>query len=273
MPLLQVNFHSNALGLACSMNVILPQATGASQIGVAGAADAAPDRGWPTLYLLHGLSDDHTIWQRRTSIERYVAPLGLAVVMPAVNRSFYTDMAVGPKYWTFISDELPAICRAMFRLSDRREDTFVAGLSMGGYGAFKLAMRRPERFAAAASLSGALDIAYRLEQSEDPAWNRELTHVFGDLSKLAGSDNDTMALIDKLAASTGPRPALYQCCGADDFLITHNRRFAAAARQAGLDLVYDEDPGYGHGWDYWDRTIPRVLKWLPLATTGPADRA
>ena len=77
----------------------------------------------PCLYLLHGLSDDHTIWQRRTSIERYVAPLGIAVIMPNVHRSFYTDMAHGLKYWTFVSEELPQIAQSFFPLSDAREDS------------------------------------------------------------------------------------------------------------------------------------------------------
>jgi len=264
LPLLQTNFHSNALGLACSMNVILPQAAGENQIGVAGATTGVPEHGWPTLYLLHGLSDDHSIWLRRTSIERYVSPLGLAVVMPAVNRSFYTDMAVGPKYWTFISEELPMLCRQMFRLSSRREDNFVAGLSMGGYGAFKLALRKPEMFAAAASLSGAVDMAHRIDRNEAPKWGEELACIFGDLKTFVDSDNDLVGLAKKLAASDQPRPALYQCCGKDDYLIEHNRRFHAAAAQAGLAVTCDEDPGFGHTWDYWDMTIQRVLDWLPL---------
>ena len=106
------------------------------------------------LYLLHGLSDDHTAWLRYTSIERYATARGLAVVMPAVHRSFYADEAHGHAYWHFVSEELPAIVAAFFRLSERREDTFVAGLSMGGYGALKLGLHHPERFAAVASLSG-----------------------------------------------------------------------------------------------------------------------
>jgi len=250
------------LKLACSMNVILPRADSASRIGVGGAADGVPEHGWPTLYLLHGLSDDHTIWLRRTSIERYVAPLGLAVVMPAVNRSFYTDMAVGPKYWTFVSEELPRICRRMFRLSERREDNFVAGLSMGGYGAFKLALAKPEAFAAAASLSGALDMAHRLELPDDPDWSREMGCIFGDLDAFAGGEHDLIARLGE--ADPNALPAMYQCCGTDDFLLDHNRRFAAAAEKAGIGLTYDEDPGYGHGWDYWDMTIQRVLDRLPL---------
>ncbi len=269
MAFIQCDFFSDTLGLSTSMNVILPQET-TRQIGMDGAAAA---NACPVLYLLHGLSDDHTIWQRRTSIERYAAPLGLAVIMPNVGRSWYADMACGLKYWTFISEELPEVCRGFFPLSHRREDTFVAGLSMGGYGAFKLALTKPESFAAAASLSGALDMIYRLEQaSQDDDWHRELTHVFGPLDQLTGSIHDTMALAQQLAVSDRPRPSLYQCCGSGDFLIDHNRRFHEHARRLGLDLVYEEDPGYEHTWDYWDLTIQRVLDWLPLERRPADDR-
>ena len=156
MALLHVNFFSDVLGMATSMDVILPEQT-MGQIGMEGRAS---DKPYPTLYLLHGMSDDHTIWQRRTSIERYVSDMGIAVVMPTTHLGWYTDMAQGNRYWTFISEELPAKCRSFFKnMSDRREDTFAAGLSMGGYGAFKLGLRCPDRFAAVASLSGGLDAA------------------------------------------------------------------------------------------------------------------
>ena len=89
----------------------------------------------PVLYLLHGLSDDHTSWVRRTDIDRYAEEWGVAVIMPEVQRSFYCDMTNGPRYFTYIVDELPALCQRLFRVSARREDNFVAGLSMGGYGA------------------------------------------------------------------------------------------------------------------------------------------
>lgn len=160
MALIHCDFFSEVLGLNTSACVVLPQPSGPLQW-----ASAPPARRYPVLWLLHGLSDDHTIWQRRTSIERYVDPMGLAVVMPGVHRSWYTDMAAGNRYWTFVSEELPGIMRSLFPISERRDDNFVAGLSMGGYGAFKLALRHPERFAAAASLSGALSIAYGLAQS------------------------------------------------------------------------------------------------------------
>src|SRR6266508_1740601 len=129
MALLRVDFFSDVLELGTSMTVLLPQRT-SSRIGVTGHAGAAEH---PVLYLLHGLSDDDTAWTRYTSIERYVDEVGLAVVMPQVHRSFYADEAYGARFWTFLSTELPAVVGSFFRVSGRREDTFVAGLSMGGY--------------------------------------------------------------------------------------------------------------------------------------------
>jgi len=247
------HFYSEVLGLSTSMYVILPQQT-ESQIGM--KTNSFDDK-HPTLYLLHGLSDDHTIWLRRTSIERYVAPLGLAVVMPNVHRSFYTDMAIGYRYWTFISEELPHIARSFFPLSEKREHNFVAGLSMGGYGAFKLALRCPERFAAAASLSGALDMASRLDVRE------EMKLIFGGKEQFIRSDNDLFYLAEKLVTSDLPRPLLYQCCGTEDFLYDHNTRFRDHCRKLGLPLTYEEEPGT-HEWGYWDLKIRRVLEWLPI---------
>ena len=257
MALIHCNFFSDVLGLSCSMDVILPQAT-TRPIGMAGVAERET---FPTLYLLHGLSDDHTIWQRRTSVERYVADLSLAVVMPAVHRSFYTDMAHGYRYWTYISEELPAICRSLFPLSAQREDTFVAGLSMGGYGAFKLALRCPERFAAAASLSGATDIQIFRDSEGDE--RREWENVFGDLDALPGSDNDLLHLAERVAASDGPKPRLFQWCGTEDFLYEGNIKFRDHAQALGLDLDYSEGPG-GHEWGMWDAQIQNVLDWLSL---------
>ncbi len=223
---------------------------------------SSPPPKFPTLYLLHGLSDDHTIWQRRTSIERYAEEKGIAVVMPAVHRSFYTDMAAGYRYWTYISEEVPARARDMFPLSARREDNFVAGLSMGGYGAFKMALRHPERFAAAASLSGALDIA----TVRDPALEPELRLIFGDLDTIAGSDNDLFHLAAQVAQSDGPKPSLFQWCGTEDFLYGFNVKFRDFVQPLLFDYTYSEGPG-DHTWSHWDAQIQNVLNWLPLSHT------
>ncbi len=214
----------------------------------------------PCLWLLHGLSDDHTIWQRRTSIERYVDGLELAVVMPAVARSFYTDMRHGGRYWSFVSEEVPAVARSLFPLSPLREHNFAAGLSMGGYGAFKLALRHPERYAAAASLSGALDLAGR---AAGPDMSADMRLIFGDPPAVAGSDDDLLALAGRVAGMADAlHPQLFQWCGTDDSLYAENQTFRDHAQKLGLPLTYTESPG-GHSWSCWDLQIQHVLSWLP----------
>jgi putative tributyrin esterase len=253
---LRCDFFSEALSLSTSMTVLLPQQT-TTQIGLAGRAVSGPP---PVLYLLHGLSDDDTIWLRRTSIERYVAPLGLAVVMPQVHRSFYTDEAYGGRYWTFLAEELPELVGSLFRVSDRREDTFVAGLSMGGYGALKWALRHPERFAAAASLSGAVHMAGLRSQRARPEDPRMLERIF-DGHAVAGTPDDLLWLVAQ--ADRAALPALYACCGTEDELIRDNRTFRDACTAAGIALSTDFGPG-AHDRAYWDEQIQRVLDWLPL---------
>ncbi|MFD0692885.1 alpha/beta hydrolase [Paenibacillus sp. GCM10027628] len=256
MAFMDCHFYSEALGVSASMYVVLPQVT-QSQIGMDSKTHGKKH---PTLYLLHGLSDDHTIWLRRTSIERYASQLGIAVVMPAVNRSFYTDMAYGYAYWTFISEELPALARSFFPLAEEREMNYVAGLSMGGYGAMKLALTHPDRFAAAASLSGALDVGrFAREQVRD----KDFKLIYGDLNRIEGSDNDLFHLADRLAAKKAETPLLYQCCGTEDFLYADNVRFRDHLRKLSIGLTYEEEPG-DHEWGYWDRKIQNVLQWLPL---------
>ena len=256
MILNEVNFFSETLGLLSSMYVLLPQRK---------LEDMKNKRApkYRTLYLLHGYSDDHTAWQRWTAIERYAEGLNLAVVMPAVHLSFYNDMAHGGKYWQFIGEEVPTLVRDMFSLSSKREDNYVAGLSMGGYGAFKLALTHPERFAAAASLSGALDIwavVNPRSPRNDKAWLEKMRTVFGDLNKVQGSKHDLMALAKKVAKGS-TKPRLYQCCGTEDALIEDNIRFRDAVRKLPIDLTYEEGPGE-HNWAYWDMTIQRVLAWM-----------
>jgi putative tributyrin esterase len=256
MAVLRVDFFSDALGVSTSMTVVLPQQTH-TQVGLAGQL---PDGPPPVLYLLHGMSDDCTTWLRRTSIERYVAPLGLAVVMPQVQRSYYHDEVYGGRYWTFLSEELPAVVQSFFRVSDRRQDTFVAGLSMGGYGAFRWALRHPERFAAAASLSGALNVAGQTTQRTRPEDPRLKERLFGE-TPVAGTDADLLHLV--AGADTDALPALRAWCGSEDGLLPDNHTFAAACDDAGVPLELVVGPG-DHDWAYWDARIVDVLDWLPL---------
>ena len=258
---MRTDFFAESLGMGTSMVVLMPQAAagigmgGADAAAGAGAPEGGP--GVPVLYLLHGLSDDCTIWERRTSIERYATEKGIAVVMPEVRRSFYSDEAVGEQYWTFIAEELPQLIARTFRISTAREDTFVAGLSMGGFGAFKLALNHPDRFAAAASLSGALDpSSLSLELNTGHLAER----VWGGRD-LTGTADDLLGLLEQADPAT--LPALFLDCGTEDQLLDHNRRFLTAAEQRGVELTSRLRPG-AHTWDFWDQSIQDVLDWLPL---------
>ena len=257
MAFLQCDFFSDVLGLSCSMNVILPQKT-KNQIGMEGKSESEKFR---ALYLLHGLSDDHTIWMRRTAIERYVAPLGLAVIMPAVNKSWYLDMAQGDRYGEFIKYELPEIASSFFPLSEKREDNFVAGLSMGGYGAFLLGLSQPERFAAAASLSGALNVA-NLKNRHDSKRKDLYDRVFGDLDKIEGSGKDLLHISAKLAENGVKLPRLYQCCGTEDFLYEGNQVFKNHIEKLPYEYCYEEGPGaHSTGPGAWLSTCSANKSW------------
>ena len=256
MILNEVNFFSETLTMRSSMYVLLPQRS-------LGDIKSKRKPKYRTLYLLHGHSDDHTAWLRWSKIEKYVEGLNLAVVMPAANVSFYTDMVHGKNYMQFIGEEVPAVVREMFSLSARREDNFVAGLSMGGYGAFKLALTYSDRYAAAASLSGALDVRETVRahgRPDDQSFLALMGNVFGDPDKVPNSKHDLFALAKKIAKSP-LKPRLYQCCGTEDFLYADNVRFREAVRKHPLDLTYEEGPGE-HNWAYWDAKIQDVLTWM-----------
>ena len=253
MAFLTCNFYSEALGVGVTVNVVLPQAT-QTQIGVNAAVTPG---GLPVLYLLHGLSDDHSAWMRYTSIERYAAEAGLAVVMPAVGRSFYANEAHGHRYWDYVSEELPRVVGDFFRVSTRAEDTFVAGLSMGGYGAMKLALTHPERFAAAASLSGGLDV---VTISEFPERREDFVRIFGERP---GPDVDLFQLLE--AAEPSRLPPMYVGCGTEDRLLPASTLFAERLQEAGVAVTTDFRTG-DHEWVVWDAMIRDVIAWLPVAT-------
>jgi S-formylglutathione hydrolase FrmB len=255
MAFFDCHFFSETLGLSVSANVLMPQE--------AGGFSRAPH---PTLWLLHGLSDDHTMWLRRTSIERYAAERRLAVVMPAVARSFYQDMACGPRYWTYLSEELPALMRQFFPLSSAREDNFAAGLSMGGYGALRLGLARPGNFAAVASFSGALDYVRRLREAGKTGSRISKTEwdgIAGEGTNAAGTDSDLYHLARRAATGSGPKPAIYLSCGTEDELLDDNRAFHRHLDGVNYAHHYDESPG-AHEWACWDREIERAIRWLPL---------
>jgi S-formylglutathione hydrolase FrmB len=239
MAFCELHYFSDALGKQTAAYVLLPE-TGTPP--------------YPVMYLLHGLSDDHTIWLRRTSIERYVADLPLMVVMPDGGRGFYCDAVAGYAYDTAIAVELMDRIDRTFATRAAREGRCIAGLSMGGYGAAKLALAHPDRFAAAVSHSGALNFGHdQARWSEDgmAEWKRVL-----GADTLSGGPNDLYRLAKEIDRSL--RPALRIDCGTDDFLIEENRAFHAYLESIGVPHEYAEFPG-AHTWDYWDLHIQQTL--------------
>lgn len=250
MALINLNFYSEALGTQAEMTVIVPQRGNYGQIGLENNTKPGP---YKTLYLLHGLSDDHTTWLRRSSIERYASNWGICVVMPGADKSFYTDMKYGDAYYQHIAREVPAVAREFFNVSDKREDNFIAGLSMGGYGALKIALRECGTFAAAAGLSPVGDIK-NLE-----GFDGILAPVFGEGRDVSDED-DIMYLAEK-HKDDPLRPRLFMGIGLEDFLYNNANNLRRKLEECGYDLTYKESHGV-HNWDFWDEYIQHVLKWM-----------
>ncbi|WP_166245098.1 alpha/beta hydrolase [Paenibacillus turpanensis] len=253
MAWLHVQYHSESLRMPVSMEVLLPQ----HRFGGSRKVDAPGP--YPTLYLLHGMGDDHTAWMRRTSVERHAEGLPLAIVMPAGHLGWYTDMVYGRDYFRFISQELPAVCERMFPLSSAREDRFIAGNSMGGYGALKAGLHAAETFRVAAGFSSAIEARPWLHKV-----NPSLTDdVFGSEEAYTGSVNDLFASAEKLARSGNPSAELLMFCGTEDFFYEDNVCFKQHLQSLGLPLHYTEGPG-DHSWKYWDDCIEQLIQNLPL---------
>jgi S-formylglutathione hydrolase FrmB len=265
MALIHIGFFSNSLGMQVSCDVILPQRA-AKQIGMDSASKGEGDQsfnGHPVLWLLHGASDDHTIWQRRTSIERYAAPLGLAVVMPAVQLSSYANMAHGGKYYDYASLELPEKMRGFFPLSSKREDNYIAGLSMGGSGCLKIGLANPENYAAIGCMSAGLPNFGALRSR--PGAEKRLEMLYGGKST-EGTVEDAIHSAKMIIEKKLPAPRIYLACGTEDFALERARQtrdFFQSLPGNPFGYVYEEYPG-AHTWEFWDEHIQDFLK---FATT------
>jgi putative tributyrin esterase len=260
VALCQMHYFSRALQKATAANVILPE----TQV----------EGPFPVFYLLHGLSDDHSIWQRRTSIERYVQGLPLIVVMPDGGRGFYCDAEEGMAWETALVGDLIPFIDKMLPTVAERSGRCIGGLSMGGYGAVKLALRHPQLFCSANSHSGAMAFAhYPLSADPADAFAVEFTRVIG--RNPVGGPNDLFALAKALEPDD--RPALSIDCGTEDFLLDANRTFHAHLDSIGYAHDYREFAG-GHVWSYWDEHVQEALQFhlksiaLPKAPAATESR-
>ncbi len=236
MATCELHYFSAGLQKQTAANLILPE------------NGSAP---FPVLYLLHGLSDDHTIWTRRTSIERYVEGLPLIIVMPDGGRGFYTDAAEGFAYETALIRDLISFVDRTFRTRAERAGRCIGGLSMGGYGALKLGLKYPDLFCSAVSHSGALNFGRSDRVDQRPEFSR----ILGDPS--TWSRHSLYAVAESIDRSL--LPALRIDCGIEDELIEDNREFHAHLTKLGLRHEYEEFPG-GHNWAYWDAHVQEAIR-------------
>ena len=261
MALIQMEFRSATLKRSVTLNVILP---------------SEQFRGpYPTLYLLHGLTDNYNGWLSYTRIRLWAEQSGLAVVMPSGENSFYMDILVKDgclgDFSEYIGHELVEVTRELFPLSRRREDTYIAGLSMGGFGACRNALKYCDVFGKAAILSGALHIyEYPVEWVETEGNTIGEVRNFGNLEETRNSDRNPRWLIEAIKADPARQfPDFYVACGLQDALLEANRSIAKALEEAGANVTYEEGEGI-HDWYFWDTYIQHVLKWLDYAGKAAA---
>ena len=262
MALLQCNFFSQALMRTVPIQVVLPTD---KTLGPGGPAAQGP---FKTLYLLHGIFGNDTDWVCGTRVQSWAQDRNLAVVMPSGDNSFYVDNPKASAYYgRFIGQELVDFTRRSFPLSTRREDTFLGGLSMGGFGAIVNGLQHPQTFGAVAALSSALILDSMLEHTQYTDFlmtnKGYYESVFGELSQVRGGVNDYDALAEKVAKEP-VRPKFYLACGTEDGLLGVNRQFRDHLLRLGYDVTYEEGPGV-HDWYFWDEYILKALNWLPLA--------
>ncbi|WP_461205258.1 alpha/beta hydrolase [Clostridium sp. DL1XJH146] len=260
MALFNCNYSSSLMNKYMAMNVILPNED----------AQAIKDKEgkFAVIYLLHGYTDDYTKWQRLTSIERYANDMGIAVVMPEAGKSFYTDMAYGDPYFSYITEDVPAHVQKWFPITSDPEYTSIAGISMGGYGAMKIALTYPDRYKSAATFSGALAMAQLLQtkiEDDVEEWLKRLTKdlplIFGENVDITGTKDDVFWLASQLKASGKTIPKLYLSCGTDDFIYEETVAFKNYLEFLNIPFDYSERPG-GHEWKLWDDEVKKFIEMI-----------
>lgn len=256
MGLMHFSFLPQSLGFHTNVYVILP------------FDSKKVKKDYPVLYLLHGGGGNAQDWIRYTSIERYAEENEIAVIMPEVGgMSFYGDMVHGYKYYTYITQELPMVLNCFLPISDKREDHFVAGLSMGGYGAYKWAFDKPEFFAAAANLSG-ISFTEDIFDENRGEFERQAKQdqrgicnlVWGGYENMVGTKNDTRYMVTHAIETNADLPRMYASVGTEDFSYEYAKKYLEFMKSSGIEVEYLELPG-GHEWKVWDEAIRRFIPW------------
>jgi S-formylglutathione hydrolase FrmB len=242
MAFARINYYSRSLQKASSFSVVFPD-------------DPSIPRPWSVFYLLHGLSDDDTIWMRRTSIERYVEGLPLVVVMPDGGRGWYSNAVIGPAHEDDLIKDVVGLVERTFPVKAERSGRAIGGLSMGGYGAVKIGLKHHAMFASANSHSGALAILRDPFDTDNvKGIGGELERIFGKAAK--GGSEDPFAIVARL--DHGVIPALRIDCGKGDSLLDQNRAFHRHLESMRIAHEYAEFVGE-HNWEYWDQHVQEAV--------------
>ena len=205
------------------------------------------------LYLLHGLSGNEDEWTRFSKIEYYGKKYNFIIIMPRVDRSFYCNTRYRINYFDYIADELPEIMSRWLRIDNDRDNTFIAGESMGGYGAVKIGLSRPERYAGIGALSGVLDYDAFAKMIVSDQWPDMAPEEIDALY-----DDDTPMKLAEKAVKLKTKPKLIQLCGTEDFLYENNQNFRKHLQKIGYEHTYREGSGE-HAWPYWDKAVQYVF--------------
>lgn len=257
MALLNVHFFSYYLGMDVPMTVLLPEKRGHKP--------ELSEKKNKVLYLLHGHSDDNSAYLRKSNIELHIADKELIVVMPTCHRGFYSNSIHGYKYEDYLVKELPTVVSNFFHASIDREDTYIAGLSMGGYGALKLGLKYPEVYGHAASMSGAIDCYQACKCAAAKGmfsvgdFTENIDNVFGGEEAFRNSDDN----IENLVSKVKNPPQLYISCGTEDPLYPIHRETLAILDKAGLKYTAYEGPG-AHNWVFWNQELVKILQFFGL---------
>lgn len=267
MAFLTVNLMSTCLMRTVPVNVILP----VDKVDCPGMLKRE-DKPFKTLYLLHGLLGSYVDWVNGTRIQRYADEYDLAVVMPSGDNAFYIDEPLSHNYYgEFIGRELVELTRKLFHLSHKREDTFIGGLSMGGYGAIRNGLKYHDTFGAIISLSGALvvdEMQKRTNETSSFVERKDFTErIFGDLEEVMVSDKNPKYLVEQMIREKVDFPQIYLACGDQDDLLPANKDFYKFLQDKGVEAVFEIGEG-NHEWDFWDTYIKKAIEWLPTEKTG-----
>ena len=239
--LITMKHGTTSLEMGKHVNILIPE-------------KKAPKEGWPVLYLLHGYYGDYTDWLYMSNISRYVEGKDLVVVMPDGANSYYTNHPNGLQYHDYIVKDLVKRIEETFPVAKTKDKRFIAGLSMGGFGALSIGLSHPEMFSKVIALSAVINI-----QHMRPSFN-EGNRVY-KFETLFGEDiNNTYKDIYQLALNDHSQ-SLFIICGTEDFLYEDNKQFHEFLVNHHIEHTYIEDEG-NHNWEFWDKHIKTSLQFL-----------